>query len=89
MATRSSQGSLQAWQDSAVDRVLSGEQFLPGVVSKSGRKQHRSCDQCRKGKKGCDAVILKDFGNDSAVNTVEGSLGRGTLDSPEIVFLEL
>ncbi|KAE9374936.1 hypothetical protein N431DRAFT_336457 [Stipitochalara longipes BDJ] len=79
MATRVLQEPLQAWEDSAVDRVLWGEQSLPGVVSKSGRKQHRSCDQCRKGKKGCDAVILKDFGNDLADNNVEGSWGRGTL----------
>jgi hypothetical protein len=80
MATRALQESLTAREDSAVDRVLWGEQSLPGVVSKSGRKQHRSCDQCRKGKKGCDAVILKDFGNDLADNSVEGSWGRSVLD---------
>ncbi|PMD45882.1 hypothetical protein L207DRAFT_628548 [Hyaloscypha variabilis F] len=78
MATRSLQEPLPAWQDSAVDRVLWGDQSLPGVVSKSGRKQHRSCDQCRKGKKGCDAIILKDFGNDLADNDAEGGWGRGT-----------
>jgi hypothetical protein len=80
MATRALQQPLPAWEDSAVDRVLWGEQSLPGVVSKSGRKQHRSCDQCRKGKKGCDAVILKDFGNDLADTNVEGSWGRGVLE---------
>jgi len=80
MATRALQESLQAWEDSAVDQVLWWEQPLPGVMSKSGRKQHRSCDQCRKGKKGCDAVILKDFGNDLAEKNVEGSCGRGVLD---------
>ncbi|KAE8445799.1 hypothetical protein EG329_012857 [Mollisiaceae sp. DMI_Dod_QoI] len=78
MVTRVLQEPLQTWEDSAVDRALWGDQSLPGVVSKSGRKQHRSCDQCRKGKKGCDAVILKDFGNDLANNNVEGSWGRGT-----------
>ena len=80
MATRTLQEPLPAWEDSAVDRVLWGDQSLPGVVSKSGRKQHRSCDQCRKGKKGCDAIILKDFGNDLADNNVEGGWGRGVLD---------
>ncbi|KAH8760726.1 hypothetical protein F5882DRAFT_478692 [Hyaloscypha sp. PMI_1271] len=78
MTTRALQQPLPAWEDSAVERVLWGDQSLPGVVSKSGRKQHRSCDQCRKGKKGCDAVILKDFGNGLADSNVEGSWGRGT-----------
>jgi len=82
MATQELQESLQAREDSAIDRVLWGEESPPGVVSKSGRKQHRSCDQCRKGKKGCDAVILKDFGNDWANNNVEGNWGRGVLDFP-------
>ncbi|TAQ90003.1 hypothetical protein B7494_g1674 [Chlorociboria aeruginascens] len=77
MVTRVLQESLRAWEDSNVARVLWGDQALPGVVSKSGRKQHRSCDQCRKGKKGCDAVILKDLGDDLANNNVEGSWGRG------------
>jgi hypothetical protein len=78
-ATRTLQEPLPAWEDLAVDRVLWGEQSLPGVVSKSGRKQHRSCDQCRKGKKGCDAVILKGFGNDLPDNDVESNWGRGVL----------
>ena len=80
MSTRALQQPLPAWEDLAVDRVLWGDQSLPGVVSKSGRKQHRSCDQCRKGKKGCDAIILKDFGNDLADNNAEGGWGRGVLD---------
>jgi hypothetical protein len=80
MTTRALQQPLPAWEDSAVERVLWGDQSLPGVVSKSGRKQHRSCDQCRKGKKGCDAVILKDFGNDLTDSNVEGSWGRGVLE---------
>jgi len=80
MTTRALQQPLPAWEDSAVERVLWGDQSLPGVVSKSGRKQHRSCDQCRKGKKGCDAVILKDFGNSLADSNVEGSWGRGVLE---------
>lgn len=80
MATRAMQESLQAWEDSAVDRVLWGEQSLPRAASNPGRKQHRSCDQCRKGKKGCDAVILKDFGKDLAKNNVEGGWGRGVLN---------
>jgi hypothetical protein len=79
-ATRTLQEPLPAWEDLAVDRVLWGEQSLPGVVSKSGRKQHRSCDQCRKGKKGCDAVIIKGFGNDLADNNAENSRGRGVSD---------
>lgn len=79
-ATRTLQELLPSWEDLAVDRVLWGEQSLPGVVSKSGRKQHRSCDQCRKGKKGCDAVILKGFGNDLPDNDVESNWGRGVLD---------
>lgn len=27
---------------------------------KAGRKQNRCCDQCRKGKRACDAAILED-----------------------------
>jgi len=26
------------------------------AVSSTGRRQHRSCDQCRKGKRACDAI---------------------------------
>jgi hypothetical protein len=28
--------------------------------SKTSRKQNRCCDQCRKGKRACDAAILED-----------------------------
>jgi hypothetical protein len=28
--------------------------------SQTGRKQNRCCDQCRKGKRACDATILED-----------------------------
>ncbi|KAH7371758.1 hypothetical protein BKA64DRAFT_649433 [Cadophora sp. MPI-SDFR-AT-0126] len=78
MATRTMQQPLSVWEDSVVDPVLWEQQSPPGVASKSGRKQHRSCDQCRKGKKGCDAVILKNSGNDLTDNNTEGSWGRGT-----------
>ncbi|KAL5317605.1 hypothetical protein ACEPPN_014701 [Leptodophora sp. 'Broadleaf-Isolate-01'] len=68
------QPRLRTWDELVVDRVLSGEPTLPRLpVSKSSRKQHRSCDQCRRGKKGCDAVVLKDFAKDMA------NLGHGTL----------
>jgi hypothetical protein len=29
-------------------------------ISKTSRKQNRCCDQCRKGKRACDAAILED-----------------------------
>ncbi|KAF2851456.1 hypothetical protein T440DRAFT_422877 [Plenodomus tracheiphilus IPT5] len=32
----------------------------PAKPSKAGRKQNRCCDQCRKGKRACDAAILED-----------------------------
>ncbi|KAL2065968.1 hypothetical protein VTL71DRAFT_3638 [Oculimacula yallundae] len=66
--------AVPTWEESVVDRVLSGEPSLSKFpASKSRRKQHRSCDQCRKGKKGCDAIVLKGFANDTA------DLGQGLL----------
>lgn len=32
------------------------------ATSKTGRRQHRSCDQCRKGKRACDLVMLNNVG---------------------------
>lgn len=29
---------------------------------KTGRRQHRSCDQCRKGKRACDVAFAKEPG---------------------------
>jgi hypothetical protein len=47
----------KAWNDLLLNQVNNTEH---ANLSKSGRKQHRSCDQCRKGKRGCDAIILKE-----------------------------
>jgi hypothetical protein len=42
---------------------------LERKISKTGRRQHRSCDQCRKGKRACDATILDPIfhGEDSPI----------------------
>ena len=37
---------------------------LPSGTSKTGRRQYRSCDQCRKGKRACDIVL-----SDESVST--------------------
>lgn len=36
---------------------------LPSGTSKTGRRQYRSCDQCRKGKRACDIVLSEDSGS--------------------------
>lgn len=33
---------------------------LPSGTSKTGRRQYRSCDQCRKGKRACDIVLSEE-----------------------------
>jgi hypothetical protein len=41
----------------------------PSSTSKSGRRQFRSCDQCRKGKRACDIAIPDDFATGAGVST--------------------
>ena len=89
MATVTLRQPLLAWEDSLLGQVNCVEQ------PKSRRKQHRSCDQCRKGKRGCDAVILHDFANspgslssDFAGYHGEGTQGRGGLEIHSIVSHE-
>lgn len=36
---------------------------LPSGTSKTGRRQYRSCDQCRKGKRACDIVLSEEPGS--------------------------
>jgi hypothetical protein len=52
------QQPLPTWENSF---PVQSNHFEQSGAAKSGRKQHRSCDQCRKGKRGCDAVIPKDI----------------------------
>ena len=43
-----------------ISNVASTAEENPGSV----RRQNRSCDQCRKGKRRCDAVVLRDWPNE-------------------------
>ncbi|KAK9454024.1 hypothetical protein V1511DRAFT_511975 [Dipodascopsis uninucleata] len=45
-----------------------------GSSFKTNRRQHRSCDQCRKGKRACDVTLLNElWSSNSAVSPAEGS----------------
>lgn len=57
--------------------------------SKTGRRQHRSCDQCRKGKRACDALILRDWGLEPPESTSQDANGDnssrgGAMDDSEL-----
>jgi hypothetical protein len=65
---------------------------LPAVAPLNGqpreganivRRQNRSCDQCRKGKRKCDAVILRDAlpsgTEEEAKEAIKGKLLKGKL----------
>lgn len=71
------QRPLKTWNNVLLNQVNHTEQASP---PKSERKQHRSCDQCRRGKRGCDAIILKEptHSPDSSCSDVTGFHVEGT-----------